>query len=193
MKRALVPGDSPILRSGTPMFDFTAPPCDPAALSVDMTDTMLGEAGLGLSAVQIGYPFRAFVMKTTPIIAVFNPRLLDASEETETLDEACLSFPGLNVPIKRAQRIRVRYQQPNAETVTKSFAGMTARCFLHELDHCDGILFYNRGTRFHRDRAFSRQKIWLRRVTQHQRQEAKDRMSKREFCLENGIDLPAAA
>lgn len=165
----LVAGTDPVLRSGTDPFDFTAPTVDPAQLYKDLSEMMLSLSGLGLSAVQVGVPVRFFVMRTNPVIGVFNPRILEEHEDTETLDEACLSFPGLVLPITRSKFIRVRYEEPNGQTVTKSFGNLSARCFLHELDHCDGILFYNRATRFHRDRALQRQKITLRRQKQNLR------------------------
>jgi peptide deformylase len=75
---------------------------------------------------------------------------------TVSLEEGCLTFPGLTVKIKRPQHIRVRFTKPNNETITRQFTGMTARIFQHELDHLDGIIFYNRANRFHRDRALEK-------------------------------------
>jgi peptide deformylase len=67
-----------------------------------------------------------------------------------------LTFPGLTVKIKRPQHIRVRFQTPNGDTLTKQFTGMTARIFQHEIDHLDGIVFYNRANRVHRDTALEK-------------------------------------
>ena len=74
------------------------------------------------------------------------------------LDEGCLTYPGLYVKIKRPQHVRVRFQTPNGETLTKQFTGMTARIFQHELDHLDGIVFYNKANRYHREQAMRKWK-----------------------------------
>lgn len=83
------------------------------------------------------------------VIGVFNPRIVDTSEETVLLDEGCLSFPGLFVKIRRPKKIRARYTLPNGETVTQVFDGMTARIFQHELDHLDGVVYYTRANPIH--------------------------------------------
>lgn len=80
------------------------------------------------------------------------------SEEVITLEESCLSFPRLIVKIKRPRHVRVRFQSPTGETVTQQFTGMTARVFQHELDHLNGVLFYTRANRFHREKAFKKVK-----------------------------------
>jgi peptide deformylase len=110
--------------------------------------------GVGLSANQVGIPFRVFVMRSSPENFVcFNPKIVYYSEDTETLEEGCLSFPLVNVKIKRSKHIRVRFQVPSGETVSMSFDGLTARVFQHEIDHLDGKLFVNRANRYHRDKA----------------------------------------
>lgn len=149
----LVPGNDPILRTPAPEFDFHNPPTDPIQLAKDMAAFMLEHKGIGLSACQVGLLYRVFVMKTNPIITCFNPRIVDEDRHFVNLEEGCLSFPNLIVKIKRSNKIRVRYQLPNGTTETKVFMGITARCFQHELDHLNGILFYNRADRYHRDRA----------------------------------------
>ena len=68
-----------------------------------------------------------------------------------SLEEGCLSFPGLIVKVKRPQHIRVRFQTPNGDTITKQFTGMSARVFQHEIDHLNGVLYFNRANRYHRD------------------------------------------
>jgi peptide deformylase len=70
-----------------------------------------------------------------------------------TLEEGCLSYPNLFVKIKRPKSIKVRFTTPDGETSTKTFTGMTARVFLHELDHLDGIAHTSRANRYHLDQA----------------------------------------
>jgi len=88
----------------------------------------------------------------------FNPKIIQPSEMEITLEEGCLTFPGLLVKIKRPQHVRVRFTTPNGETMTRQFTGMTARIFQHELDHLDGSLFYNKANRFHREKALKKWK-----------------------------------
>jgi peptide deformylase len=142
-----------ILREEMPAFDFSNPVMDPLQLYTDLAETMRENNGMGLSANQIGVRTRAFVMTGEEIIGVFNPRVVDESSETVTLEEGCLSYPNLFVKIKRPKSIKVRFTTPAGETSTKTFTGMTARVFLHELDHLDGVVYTSRANRYHLDQA----------------------------------------
>jgi peptide deformylase len=142
-----------ILREEMPAFDFSNPVMDPLQLYTDLAETMRENNGMGLSANQIGVRTRAFVMRAEEIIGVFNPRVVDESSETVTLEEGCLSYPNLFVKIKRPKSIKVRFTTPAGETSTKTFTGMTARVFLHELDHLDGVVYTSRANRYHLDQA----------------------------------------
>ena len=142
-----------ILREEMPAFDFSNPVMDPLQLYTDLAETMRENNGMGLSANQIGVRTRAFVMRAEEIIGVFNPRIVDESSEMVTLEEGCLSYPNLFVKIKRPKSIKVRFTTPAGETSTKTFTGMTARVFLHELDHLDGVVYTSRANRYHLDQA----------------------------------------
>lgn len=133
-------------------FDFNDPIQDPIELSRDLADTMIANKGLGLAAPQIGVNARVLVISSNPVIVMFNPLFVDISQKQTTLDEGCLSFPGIVVPISRPETIKVRYRQPNGETVTEKFNGMTARTIQHELDHLNGILFYSRTSLYYRQK-----------------------------------------
>lgn len=139
-------------------FDFENPQVDPIEIAKFLSETMLANNGIGLAANQVGLPYRVFVIKSQPIICAFNPRIVDYLGEEIYLEEGCLSFPGLTVKIKRPEGVRVRFTQPNGETITKEYHGLTARCFQHELDHLDGIIFYERATKYHKDQAFRKLK-----------------------------------
>jgi len=65
-----------------------------------------------------------------------------------------LTYPGLYVKIKRPQHVRVRFQTPNSDTRTETFTGMSARVFQQQLDYLNGMLYFNRANRYHRDKAF---------------------------------------
>lgn len=144
-------------------FDFSNPPIDPIELAKILTETMLKENGIGLAANQMDLPFNVFVIKSNPVICAFNPRIVDYIGEEVYLEEGCLSFPGLAVKIKRPQGIRVRFTQPNGETITKEYHGLTARTIQHEIDHLNGVIFYERANRIHRERAFRQWNSWKKK------------------------------
>lgn len=153
MIKEILDRTTPILREEMPAFDFKNPIMDPVQLYNDLAETMRDNDGMGLSANQINVRTRAFVMRAEEIIGVFNPRVVDASIETVSLEEGCLSYPNLFVKIKRPKSIKVRFTTPDGETSTKTFTGMTARVFLHELDHLNGIIHTSRANRYHLEQA----------------------------------------
>lgn len=144
---------NPILREVMPVFDFKNQVVDPGQLYTDLAETMREHDGMGLSANQIGVRTRAFVMRAEDIIGVFNPRIVDMSTETVMLEEGCLSYTNLFVKIKRPKSIKVRFTTPDGETATKTFTGITARVFLHEMDHLDGIAHTSRANPYHLEQA----------------------------------------
>jgi peptide deformylase len=151
----LVSGSNPILTSPCADFDFENPPFDPIEFSKELVKFMIDRNGLGLSANQVGTPYRVFAMRGAPQNFVcFNPKIISVGEEEIVLEEGCLSFLGLIVKVKRPKNIRVRFNTPNGDVRTEVFHGMSARVFQHEYDHLGGVLFYNRANKFHRDQAF---------------------------------------
>ena len=120
--------------------------------------------GIGLSANQIGLPFRMFVMGGHPQIEegkvryVFNPLINDVSKETISLKEGCLSFPFLFLLINRPKWVSVRYTNENSEEVEETLHGMAARIFQHENEHMNGYIFTDLVSKFKLDRAKKAQK-----------------------------------
>jgi len=154
----LLPCNHPLLSKEMPKFDFDNPPTDPIQLAYDLVFSMRAHGGIGLSANQVGLPYRAFAMEAVPAIVCFNPSVVDVSTEEILLEEGCLSFPGLAIKIKRPRHIKVRYTEPNGQVVTKKFTGMAARCFLHELDHMNGTKYIDRASFLQKEIAMKRQK-----------------------------------
>lgn len=154
---SLVPQTDPILRTPTQPFDFDNPPMDPVALFEDLKQTMLHNKGLGLSANQVGIPYAVFVfgnpLEPDSVAAAFNPKIVDVAGEPYYMEEGCLSFPHLFIKVKRPPVIRVRYTTQHNVTDTIKFEGMTARIFLHETDHLNGLTFIQVANRFHVDQA----------------------------------------
>jgi len=120
-------------------------------LVADMFETMDAASGVGLAAPQVNVSQRVFVMDCSggrdpeQRVALINPIVLNVEGE-QVGDEGCLSFPGVFFPVKRSLRAVVRAQDVEGETFELDGMDLTARCMLHETDHCDGILFINHTT-----------------------------------------------
>ena len=144
----------PILTTPCEPFDFENPPDDPLEIAQVMMYVMNKFNGIGLAANQIGKHYSVFCMRGAPDNFVcFNPKIVYYSDEQVTMEEGCLSVPGVVVKVKRPKEIRVRFQTPSGQLVTKTFSGLTARTFQHEYDHLNGTMFFNKANRFHRDKA----------------------------------------
>ena len=138
----LVDKNDPILRTPTQEFDFLNPPFDPIEFSKDLIKFMYDNNGIGLAANQVGIPYSIFAMRGDPENFVcFNPRIVHFSNEEIVLDEGCLTYPGLYVKIKRSRHIRVRFNTPNSDMLTKQFTGISSRIFQHEMLHLQGKCF----------------------------------------------------
>lgn len=169
MALKLVSSDHPLMSSKLETFDFQNPPVDVQQLCNDLIETMIDHEGLGLSANQCGLPYRVFVLWSSPTMVCFNPRIVSEDLDQIYFSEGCLSYPNLYVKIKRSNKIKVRYQKPNGETVTENLMGMTARIFQHELDHLNGVVYTSRANKLHLDRALRHKKAHDRIVKNNPR------------------------
>lgn len=137
----LVSEEHPILRQVMPEWDFKNPPMNAIELASNLVETCRQHKGYGLSANQCGLPYRVFVMGyDTQYVSFFNPKIVSTEGECHLI-EGCLSFPFLGLRITRPKLIHVEYQDYNGDTKTNTFDGISARCFLHELDHMNGIVY----------------------------------------------------
>ena len=112
--------------------------------------------GIGLAATQVGVMHRLLVYRVESegeIAALVNPVLEWASEETEPLEEGCLSLPGVLVDVDRPVHVRVRAQDERGEALLIEASGLEARVIQHEMDHLDGVLILDRTPRDQRKRA----------------------------------------
>jgi peptide deformylase len=160
----LVKPTHPLLTTKLEPFDFANPPINPGELANNLIETLIHHKGLGLSANQCGLPYRVFVMWSNPTKVCFNPRIVDITTDEVQMEEGCLSFPNLIVPVKRPSIIKVRYQDVTGEMINDKFVGMTARCFQHELDHLNGIVYTSKVNPFHLQRAQRKQMIANRKM-----------------------------
>jgi peptide deformylase len=123
---------------------------------------MLALDGIGLAANQVGVRARMFIMghRENPEMAqaFFNPVVLSNTEEIEDIEEGCLSFPGIYVKVKRPKKIRVQWHDSKGEIQTDEFDGYNCKCFLHELDHLDGICFTSKVSKLKLDLAKKKQR-----------------------------------
>ena len=147
------------LRNPTRPFDFKKD--DLQSMKVDMIETMWLESGLGISANQCGYESRMFCMRAetkTDSLVCINPRIIEFSENMNTMEEGCLSIPDVFARVVRPAEIVVEFENELNETEKQSLDGLTARVYQHELDHLDGILFIDRIRPFAKQRAFEKAK-----------------------------------
>ena len=112
-------------------------------LEVDMVQLMIQSGGIGLAAQQIGILKRVFAihLKDQVPFCMFNPTVVSYSKDSVEGEEGCLSFPDLWLPVKRYSSIAVEYFDRAGKKCTMELTGLDARCFLHELDHLNGICF----------------------------------------------------
>jgi len=159
----LVSHTSKALTTKCGVFRFDEPQVDAVDLSMALVKLMRDANGLGLAANQCGLSLRVFAMRSDPNTVCFNPRIVSASEEVVEMVEGCLTFPGMQIKLKRPAWLKLRYQRPNGETISNTYMGLAARIVQHEMDHLDGLLFYNRAYRFHRDRALRQWRAWKKK------------------------------
>ena len=113
----------------------------------DMIETMYAANGIGLAAIQIGFPKRIIVMDVSkdqknknPMYFV-NPIILNKSKEQSIYEEGCLSVPDQFAEIERPNKCEVEYLDYNGEKKLLKAEGLLATCIQHEIDHLEGILF----------------------------------------------------
>lgn len=120
----------------------------------DMTQTLDAAGGVGLAAPQVGILRRAVLVIETNVpegeseyvIELINPEIIEVTGEQEGA-EGCLSVPGEYGIVKRPEHVKVRAQNRHGEWFEVEGDGLTARCFCHEIDHLDGIVFTSKAER----------------------------------------------
>lgn len=137
----LVAEDDPILKQPTPKFEFSSG-VDTKELTGRLIETLKVNMAFGLAAPQCGLPYRVLVMGAGDnYFTMYNPELVEVSEETIHLEEGCLSFPFLFLSITRPKSLTVKFQNEVGDYVNLKLDGISARVFLHELDHLNGVTF----------------------------------------------------
>ena len=125
-------------------------------LADDMIETMYAASGLGLAANQVGVTSDLFVIdvgiekeKRDPVI-IINP-IITASEEEVIAEEGCLSIPEVFAQVKRSQHVEVKGYDLKGNELRYEAEGFLARAFQHEMDHLNGVLFWDNLSKVKRD------------------------------------------
>jgi peptide deformylase len=147
MKLVKFPND--ILKKTMPEFDFEGE-LDPRVIEKEMIELMVKERGIGLAANQVGIEARVIAIfpRDTSLemgpFALFNPEIMEISEEEIEGIEGCLSFPDLVLPIKRPRMVVVQYLDSEQNICIIELKDTDARCLLHEMEHLDGVCFIDK-------------------------------------------------
>ena len=118
-------------------------------LIANMFETMVHADGVGLAAPQIGLPIRVVTITLDPLSedypefkdfnkAYINPHIIEVGGEEVSMEEGCLSLPGIHESVKRGNKIRVKYMDENFVEHDEVVEGYLARVMQHEFDHLDG-------------------------------------------------------
>jgi peptide deformylase len=119
------------------------------ALIRDMFETMYAAEGIGLAATQVGVGKRVVVLDVSPVdetiapMAVVNPEIV-ARDGSATAVEGCLSVPGVQGEVCRAETVEVRGVDEQGTPLRIRADGILSRALQHEIDHLDGVLFIDR-------------------------------------------------
>jgi len=136
----------------------------------EMLACMALSDGIGLAAPQVGKNIRLFVMNNSPeVLVCINPVIIETSEFSSVSLEGCLSFPGLYLDIIRPITVKVAYFDVEGDLVERDLDGILARCFQHELDHLNGILFTSHVKKIKLDQARRKAKITERKKIRRKR------------------------
>ena len=132
-----------------------------------MGQVMDESLGIGLAATQVGVMHRVLVYRVepdAPVAALVNPTIEWSGNELETMDEGCLSLPGVLVEVERPVHVRVRGRDERGDGLVIEASGLEARVIQHEIDHLDGTLILDRTSRDQRKQARRELRERLERV-----------------------------
>lgn len=129
-------------------------------LTDDMLFTMYMCGGVGLAGPQVGYMKRVFVCdwsedRKHPVVCI-NPEVISGLNEFQAEAEACLSFPGVRLPVMRSTRIEARWHDARGKLFEMELDGWAARIFQHEHDHLDGRTVLAQASRLERRQALKK-------------------------------------
>jgi peptide deformylase len=145
--------DPVLSRPGEPVTEFDA---ELRKLVADMFETTYAEQGIGLAAPQVGVSKRVTTIDLSmgknpkDKLIIINPEII-SSEGKQYEEEGCLSFPDIREKVARAAKVRIRAQDERGKWFEMDGDDLLSRCFQHEIDHVDGMLFIFRMSALKRD------------------------------------------
>jgi len=150
-----------IRQFGDPVLRTKARPIDrfddELRQEVERMGNLMDDAiGVGLAATQVGVVHRLLVYRVGPdaaLAALVNPEVEWSGRDTESMEEGCLSLPGVLVDVDRPIHVRVRALNESGEPIVIEASGLEARVIQHEIDHLDGVLILDRTSREQRKEA----------------------------------------
>jgi peptide deformylase len=146
-------GDPALRTRARPVEVFDAALADEVRRMGNLMDDAIG---IGLAATQLGVMHRLLVYRVdpdAPLGVLVNPELEYKSEELDTMEEGCLSLPGVGVEVERPVEVRVRASDETGAPIVVEASGLEARVIQHEIDHLDGVLILDRTSRDQRKQA----------------------------------------
>ena len=151
-----------VARMGHPVLRRRARPLEPDEIGTpriqqlidDMFETMRDSEGIGLAGPQVHESIRLFVAgvddeeRMMPPVVMINPEVTPVGSDVEEDWEGCLSIPDIRGRVSRATDIKVRALDRHGKPISMTADGFPARVIQHEVDHLDGVLFFDRMTSF---------------------------------------------
>lgn len=139
----------PVVQMGNPVLHSKAKKVKTIDGSIqklidDMIETMRDIDGVGLAAPQVGVPLQVVVYELPDdekVTVLVNPEIVKSSEETEMMDEGCLSLPGYRGEVKRLTSVTVKGRNRQGKMIRIKGEGLLAQVLQHEVDHINGIVF----------------------------------------------------
>lgn len=152
----------PIYIYGQPVLRQVAQDIDPEnypqlkELIENMFETMYAADGVGIAGPQVGLAERIFVVDLSPMEddehpefkdfkkAFINAHIIERNGEMESIEEGCLSIPGIHEKVSREGEIRIQYLDEQLQPRDEVYSGFMARVIQHEYDHIEGIMFVDK-------------------------------------------------
>jgi peptide deformylase len=136
---------APHIALDTAVKEFVGDHVERQAVSQHMQTLCQHHKGLGLAANQIDMDAAVFVTHIQgDMVTMFNPMVLEVSDDNVLMSEGCLSDPGLYLKIKRPDMILASWEDELGSRTQAQLYGMDCRTFLHEMDHLSGVMFSDR-------------------------------------------------
>ena len=137
-------------------IDVFNPPVDLTEFQTKVLKFMWDNNFVSLCGNNIGFPYNVIFLRGNPNYVFWNVKIVNTMGDEVSLEETCPNIPGLVIPIKRPEEVRIRYQTTSGGKESKTFGGLTARYIQHSMDYIEGRRFYNLANYYHREKAMKK-------------------------------------